>query len=37
MRVPKPFFVRKRKTWYVQIDGKQHNLGKDNRCRSHRR
>ena len=29
MRVPKPFFVKKRKTWYVQIDGKQHNLGKD--------
>ena len=29
MRVPKPFYVKKRKTWYVQIDGKQHNLGKD--------
>jgi len=29
MRVPKPFFVKKRKTWYVQIDGRQHNLGKD--------
>ena len=29
MRVPKPFFVKARKTWYVQLNGKQHNLGKD--------
>jgi integrase len=24
---PKPFFRKSRRTWYVQIDGKQHNLG----------
>ena len=27
--VPKPFFRKSRKTWYVQIDGRQINLGKD--------
>lgn len=26
---PKPFFRRSRGLWYVQIDGKQHNLGPD--------
>lgn len=26
---PKPFFKPSRNTWYVQIDGKQHNLGPD--------
>jgi hypothetical protein len=24
---PKPFFRKSRGLWYVQIDGKQHNLG----------
>ena len=28
-RFPKPFFRKPRKLWYVQIDGKQHNLGPD--------
>lgn len=26
---PKPFFRKNRRLWYVQIDGKQHNLGPD--------
>src|SRR5437879_5688634 len=26
---PKPFFVKSCGLWYVQIDGKQHNLGRD--------
>src|SRR5262249_29837336 len=26
---PKPFFRKPRNCWYVQIDGKQHNLGSD--------
>ena len=26
---PKPFYRKPRKLWYVQIDGKQHNLGPD--------
>src|SRR5205823_1573436 len=26
---PKPFFRADRRLWYVQLDGKQHNLGPD--------
>ena len=26
---PKPFFRRKKDRWYVQLDGKQINLGSD--------
>lgn len=26
---PKPFFRKPRRTWYVEIGGRQHNLGKD--------
>jgi integrase len=26
---PKPFFRKSRRTWYVQINGRQHNLGPD--------
>ena len=26
---PKPFFRKNRGLWYVQLDGKQHNLGAD--------
>ena len=29
MRVPKPWFRKQSGTWYVQLDGKQHNLGAD--------
>jgi hypothetical protein len=29
MRIPKPFFRKQTKTWYVQIGKKQHNLGPD--------
>ncbi|HEY2828017.1 MAG TPA: hypothetical protein VGJ04_10485, partial [Pirellulales bacterium] len=29
MRMPKPFFRKQTQTWYVEIDGKQHNLGPD--------
>jgi integrase len=29
MHFPKPWFRPSRKTWYVEIDGKQHNLGAD--------
>jgi hypothetical protein len=28
---PKPFFRPSRRLWYVQIDGKQYNLGPDER------
>jgi len=28
-RFPKPFYRKSRQTWYVQIRGKQYNLGKD--------
>ncbi len=28
-KFPKPFFVKSRGLWYVQIRGKQHNLGRD--------
>ena len=28
-RKPKPWYWRKRKLWYVEIDGKRHNLGPD--------
>ena len=28
-RFPKPFFRDDRGLWYVQIEGKQHNLGRD--------
>ncbi len=27
--VPKPFYRKSRDTWYVEIDGRQVNLGKD--------
>ena len=27
--VPKPFYRKSRKTWYVQISGRQVNLGQD--------
>lgn len=27
--MPKPFFKNSRNRWYVEIDGKQHNLGPD--------
>ena len=26
---PKPFFRKSRQLWYVELDGKQHNLGPD--------
>ncbi len=26
---PKPFFRKSRRAWYVQINGRQHNLGRD--------
>ncbi len=29
MRQPKPFFRKQTSSWYVQIKGKQHPLGKD--------
>jgi integrase len=29
MRIPKPFYRRQTKTWYVQLGKKQHNLGPD--------
>ena len=29
MHFPKPFFRKSRRLWYVQIDGRQHNLGTD--------
>ncbi len=29
MRTPKPWFRKQNQTWYIQIDGKQHRLGKD--------
>ena len=29
MHFPKPFFRKSRRLWYVQIDGRQHNLGPD--------
>ncbi len=29
MKMPKPFFRTQTKSWYVQINGKQHNLGAD--------
>lgn len=32
MRVPKPWFRAANKTWYVCIDGKQHNLGKNEKA-----
>ncbi len=28
-RFPKPWFRKDRDCWYVQLDGKQHNLGPD--------
>lgn len=31
MRAPKPWFRKQNKTWYVEIGGKQVNLGKDKR------
>lgn len=27
--VPKPFYRKSRDTWYVEVDGRQINLGKD--------
>jgi len=29
MRIPKPWLRKQNQTWYVQINGKQHRLGKD--------
>ena len=29
MRQPKPYFRKQKKTWYVQIDGRQLSLGSD--------
>ena len=29
MKLPKPWFRKQTQTWYVSIDGRQHNLGKD--------
>ena len=29
---PKPFFRASRSLWYVQVDGKQHNLGRDEKA-----
>jgi hypothetical protein len=26
---PKPFFRHDRRLWYVQVNGRQHNLGRD--------
>lgn len=31
MRTPKPWFRKQNKTWYVEIGGKQVNLGTDKR------
>jgi hypothetical protein len=27
--IPKPFYRKSRDTWYVEVDGRQINLGKD--------
>jgi integrase len=29
MRMPQPWFRKQNQTWYVELNGKQHNLGKD--------
>jgi hypothetical protein len=34
MRIPKPWFREQNQTWYVWLDGKQHNLGK-NKTKAH--
>ena len=32
MRIPRPFYRKQNRTWYVQIGKKQHNLGKDKKA-----